>query len=392
MGLTFDVWRALVVGSIAAWCWSCGAAQEEAAEPPPAPVTAADDEVDEPTFRVWSFGVLDAATREVGLPYLIGADGGKLDGPCYQPVRGLTPWETERKEIQAKLDEHAAGIEQAILDWTAEVLMLEGTSTSGWEASYELPSVVHAPNDKLRLAGDQQCVSEKGTLPEGSKTVTTLFGAKRIFLKSAQPIEKQLLKRMQKTAKKAKLWLKPLRAYRRAVDEDGAPVSGPDGKKLYVSPDGRLVPSKQIPKGAKRRVYEIEFNSWQPIWFAYGDLPEEVWVREFVAEKCTVNLVYDDPTPRPADCGQPEGVGFGVALVDSGEMEIRVAADGFSAKQRAKFNDVAMIPVGGRVIVWVKPKKILEGAELKINSLVLDPDSATDEPPDSFPRAKWPPK
>lgn len=392
MGLTSDAFRAFVACSVAACCLGCGAVQPEPVEPPPPPVTSADDEVDEPNFRVWSFGVLDAATREVGLPYMIGADGGKLEQPCYQPVRGLKPWETGRKAVQAKLDEHAAGIEGAILDWVAEALLPEGKVTSGWKASYERPSVVHVPNAELRLTGDQQCVSEKGSLPEGAKTVTTLFGAKRIFLQSPQPIEKPVLKQMQRTAKRAKVWLKPLRAYRRAVDEDGAPMSGPDGKKLYVSPDGRLVPSKQIPKGAKRRIYEIEINSWQPIWFAYGDLPEEAWVREFVAEKCTINLVYDDPTPRPADCGEPAGVGFGVALVGSGDMEIRVAADGYTGRARAKFKDVVMIPVGGRVIVWVKTKKILEGAELKVNSLVLDPESAADEPPDSFPKATWPPK
>ncbi|MBW2278609.1 MAG: hypothetical protein JRF63_14045, partial [Deltaproteobacteria bacterium] len=208
--------------------------------------------MDEPTFRVWSFGVLDRATREVRLPYQIHADGERLEEPCFQQARGLKPWETQRGEIVEKLGEHAGGIEQAILDWATEVLLPEGESTSGWNASYERPSVVHAPNEKLRLAADQQCVSEKGTLPEGSKTVTTLFGTKRIMFKSPQALGKQLLKRMRKTAKKVKVWFKPLRAYRRAVDEDGAPVSGPDGEKLFVAPDGRLVPAKQIPKGAKR--------------------------------------------------------------------------------------------------------------------------------------------
>ena len=391
MFLTFEAQRAFILGVIFAGFCGCGAAQEEVGEPPPAPAKVTKD-VDEPTFRVWSFGVLDAATREVLLPYMIDGDGAKLEEPCYQQARGLKPWETERSEVRAKLDEHAAGIEKAILDWAAEVLLPDGESTSGWRASYERPAVVHAPNEKVRLAGDQQCVSEKGLLPEGSKTVTTLFGAKRILFKSPQPLSKQLLKRVRKTAKKTKLWLKPLRAYRRAVDEDGTPESGSDGEKLYLSPDGRLVPARQIPRGAKRRVYELEINSWQPIWFAYGDLPEEVWLREFVTEKCEVNLVYDDPTPRAAECGEPNGVGFGVGLVGDGKMEVRVAADGFTARRVVKFDDVEMIPVGGRVIVWVKSRKIDEGAEIKINSLVLDPDSAADAPPDSFPKAKWPQK
>ncbi len=391
MFLTFEAQRVFVLGAIFASFCGCGAAHEEVEEPSPLPAKASKD-VDEPTFRVWSFGVLDAATREVRLPYMIGDDGAKLGEPCYQQARGLKPWETQRTEVRTKIDEHAAGIEQVILDWAAEVLLPEGESTSGWHASYERPAVVHAPNEKVRLAGDQQCVSEKGSLPVGSKTVTTLFGAKRILLKSPQPLSKQLLKRMRKTAKKAKLGLKPLRAYRRALDEDGKPESGSDGEKLYISPDGRLVPAKQIPKGAKRRVYELEINAWKPIWFAYGDLTEEAWLREFVTEKCEVNLVYDDPTPRGAECGEPGGVGFGVALVEGGKMEVRVAADGFTARRVSKFDDVEMIPVGGRVIVWVKPRKIDEGAEIKINSLVLDPDSAADAPPDSFPKAKWPPK
>jgi hypothetical protein len=391
MTLTFHVLRVFVAGALVAAVCGCGAAPEEPAEPRPEPVTETPD-VDEPSFRVWSFGVLDEATREVSLPYLIGAGGARLEEPCYQRARGLNPWVTQRAEVRAKLDQHAAGVEQAILEWAAEVLMPDGEGTAGWSASYERPSIVHAPNEKVRLAGDQQCVSEKGSLPEGSKTVTTLFGAKRIVLKSPQPLGKQLLKRARKTAKKAKVWLKPLRAYRRAVDEDGDPVSGPDGEKLFVSPDGRLVPSEQIPRGAKRRIYELELNSYQPLWFAYGDLPEETWVSEFSSEKCKVNLVYDDATPRPTDCGEPAGVGFGVGLLGDGKMEVRVAADGYTARSEAKFDDVVMIPVGGRVVVWIKIRKILEGVDLMVNSLVLDPDSAEDEPPDSFPKKKWPPK
>ncbi len=391
MSLTFEAQRVFVLGAIFASFCGCGAALEEVEEPSPAPVKVTKD-VDEPTFRVWSFGVLGAATREVHLPYMIGGDGARLEEPCYQQARGLKPWETERTEVRAKLDEHAVGIEQAILDWAAEVLLPDGESISGWHASYERPAVVHAPNEKVRLAGDQQCVSEKGSLPKGSKTVTTLFGAKRILFTSPQPLSKQLLKRVRKTAKKTKLWLKPLKAYRRAVDEGGVPKSGSDGEKLYTSPDGRLVPAKQIPKGARRRVYELEINSWQPIWFAYGDLPEEAWLREFTTDKCEVNLVYDDPRPQAAECGEPSGVGFGVALAGDDELEVKVAADGFTARHVAKFDDVEMIPVGGRVIVWVKPRKIDEGAEIKINSLVLDPDSAADAPPGSFPKAQWPPK
>jgi hypothetical protein len=391
MRLVSDACKAVVAAAIVAVVCGCGAAPEEVEEPPPAPVEDVDD-VDEPTFRVWSFGVLEAATREVRLPYLVDAGGVRSEEPCYQPARGLKPWETQRGAVRTKLDEHAVAIEESILDWVAEVLLPEGESIAGWKASYDKPSIAHAPNDKVRLAGDQQCVSEKGSLPEGAKTVTTLFGAKRIMLRSPQPLEKRVLKHVRKTAKKAKVWLKPLRAYRRAVDEDGDPIYGSDGGKLFVSPDGRHVSSRQIPKGAKRRIYELELNSWQPLWFAYGDLPEEVWTREFDANRCTVNLVYDDATPREADCGEPAGVGFGVKLLGGGEMEVRVAADGFTAVRSIKFDDVEMVQVGGRVIVWIKPEKILEGAELKINSLVLDPDSAADEPPISFPKAKWPPK
>jgi len=391
MRMTSMAWIALVTGVLVVGAAGCGAAQEEVEEPPPA-TAEVDEDVDEPTFRVWTFGVLDEATREAGLPFLIGTDGATLDQPCYQRARGLKPWETRRGEIIEKLGQHGEGIEQAILDWATEVLLPEGETTEGWSAEYDRPSVVHAPNDKLRLASDQQCVSDKGSLPEGSKTVTTLFGAKRVFFKSPQPLSKQLLKRMRRTAKKAKVWFKPLRAYRRAVDEDGTPVSGPGGEKLFVSPDGRLVPAKQIPKGAKRRVYEIEINSWQPIWFAYGDLPEEAWAEEFVADECHVNLVYDDATPRETDCGEPAGVGFGVRLLGGGKMEVRVAADGYTAVRQARFDDVEMMQVGGRVVVWVKIEKILEGANLKVNSLVLDPESAAEEPPGSFPKKKWPPK
>jgi hypothetical protein len=368
----------------------CGAAQEQADETPAKPaVPAADSEGDEPTFRVWSFGVLDEATREAGLPYLIDADGSRLETACYVRARGLKPWETERAKVIGKIESKREGIHQAILEWLEATMLPEGTNTKGWQTAYEKPTVVHAPDAKLRLAADQQCVDDKGALPEGSKTVTTLFGAKTLRIKSPAPFEKKLVKQLRKSAKKAKVWLKPIKAYRRALDEDGDPVSGPDGKKLFLAPDGRLVPAKQIPKGAKRRIYELELSSWAPLWFAFGDLPDDGWAREFGPETCGVNLVFDDATPRAADCDEAAEVGFGVRRGSEDRVEVRATADGFTAKAEVPFGSVLKLQVSGRVVVWVKPKKILEGALLKVNSLVLDPESAADAPPDSFPKAEW---
>jgi hypothetical protein len=388
MSKSIDLFARWVLPFVFVVACGCGAAPEQVEEaPPPSPISA--DESDEPEFNVWSFGVLDQATREPRLPYLIDASGVRLDTPCYDTARQLKPWETERGTVLAKLEQYAAGIADSLLVWFEDVLLGGDGGTEGWSVSYSEPMIVHAPDAKLRLAGDQQCVDQSGALPDGSKTVTTLFGAKTLHFKSSQPLDKKLIKRLRKASKKAKVWLKPLKAYRRAVDEDGDVVSGPGGEKLYVSPDGRLVPRKQVPKGAKRRIYELELNSWQPIWFAFGDLPEDAWAKEFSGDRCEVNLVYDDATPRPLDCDDLVDVGLGVSRGGGDRVTVKATVDGYTAKGTVPFGEVLMMQVSGRVVLWIKPRKILEGAMLRVNSLVLDPQSAGDAPPESFPQRKW---
>jgi hypothetical protein len=227
-----------------------------------------------------------------------------------------------------------------------------------------------------------KCIGEKtGKLPQGSRAVTTLFGARVFHFKSPKPVDNETLVAMRKAIRKAGMKIEEAESYVLARDDNGKTKVNPEGKKLYTSPDGKLILKKQIPRPKDRVAYEWTLLSKTPIYFAWGELPSEALKREFNKEKCALNLVFNDATPRVPECPFQEA-GFGVLpWPEPSEAVVRVTADHITRSEIVAFDKVQMIQVGGRVVVWVKAEKIEEGALLKVDSLVLDPGAG---PPDAL--------
>jgi hypothetical protein len=332
-------------GLLALFTWACGGAPEPA---PAAPAPAPAANVEEPVFKVWEMGALARARTDAALPFPIDAAGAALETPCFQRARGLEPWNTARSRVVAKLEANAEGIRAAIRAWAGDAIFT-GEATAGLAAAlavaWETPAIVHAPNGKVRLAAEQACVDPATrSLPAGVRAVTTLFGAREVTFTGGAPLSKEQLAVLRKAAEKAKARFRPLTAA------------------------GETATKKQPVHG-----FRLSFNP--PLWFAWGDLPAEAWAREQDPAACRLNLVFDDVVPRVPECGGPKDVGFGASQGETAAVVVlKVSADGVTAEATAKAGETVMLQAGGRVVVWLTPKPIIEGVDLAVDTLVLDPE------------------
>jgi hypothetical protein len=362
----------------AALACGCGGAQGETVKKPkPA-------KVDEPIFKVQSIGPLSAAMSNPKLPFVIGADGAVIDTPCFERATGLDSWETQRAVVLEKLEENQAAISKEISAWAeAEILSFGplGELKGKLQASFEEPMVISAPDAKVRLALDQKCIDEKSRfLPDGARAVTTLFGAKVLVFRGKDALSKSQLKALRKAAKKAKVGFRPSPGFLRAIDaETGAFAATETKQPLFVGPDGKPVTEDRLPPAEDLPTNGFELVMYEPLWLAWGDLPKERWGRENDPAMCNLNLVDYDATPRVPACDKDREAGFGVEPGDEdGTVVLKVASDGVVAKKTAKYGEETMIQAGSRVVVWVTAAPIEEGADLKVDSLVLDPGKHPD--------------
>ena len=357
----------------AAIATGCGGAQQEAVQKPK------HVKVDEPAFRVQSIGPLASAMSTPRVPFLMGADGAAIDTPCFVRATGVEQWETERPLVLEKLAENQAAISKAISAWAeAEILSIGslGALKGRLQATFEDPIVLNAPDAKVRLAADQKCVDEKTRfLAEGSKAVTTLFGAKVLVLRGKDALSKQQIKALRKAAGKAKVGFRPSRGFLRAIaPETGAFAATETKQPLFIGPDGKPVTEDRLPPTEDLPINGFELVMYEPLWFAWGDLPKERWGRENDPAVCSLNLVDYDATPRVPACDKNREAGFGVEPGDGeDEVVLKVASDGVVASKTAKYGEETMIQAGSRVVVWVTATSIEEGADLKVDSLVLVP-------------------
>ncbi|MCP4675649.1 MAG: hypothetical protein GY854_09125 [Deltaproteobacteria bacterium] len=348
----------------------------------------------EPEFDIAGFEVLEEATTLADLPYLVGHNGAVVKTPCWAITKNTKSWQTENPSVLRDLEKNIGAIQGAVMAWARNALLPSDTSWStvaSWRVALEKPQIVHASLEHVRLLDDQQCIDEqKAALPQKSKTVTTLFGALELHFRSKTPLDAKLLKNMRKAAKKASARLKSVRyEYPRAVDAGGKPLKDEKGRPLFQGPGGELLPRFKIPKPKNRPVFEWKLVFKKPLYVAFGDLPSDVWAREIDPSQCSVNLIFDDATPRVPECAGAKDAGFGVATGGSpGTVVVKVTADGMTVSEEVPFNTRKMIWVAGRVIAWVTPKKLVEGALLNIDSLVLAPGGSPDSAPDSFSKSK----
>jgi hypothetical protein len=363
----------VLVCACAAPAWGCGGARQETVK------KVKSVKVDEPFFRVQSIGPLTEAASSPRVPFLIGADGKTLDTPCFERATGLPTWETERPQVIAKLAENQEAISKVITAWVEAEFLSFGPLAElkgKLQASFERPIVLHAPDAKIRFDPAQKCIDEKTRfLPDGVKAVTTLFGAKVIVLRGKDALSQQQIKALRKAAKRAKVGFRPSRGCVRAIDPATGAYAVTEGREpLFDGPDGKPVTEGRLPPPEDRPLNGFELVMYEPLWLAWGDLPKEQWGRENDPQVCNLNLVDYDATPRVPACDKKREAGFGVEPGDDeGTVVLKVASDGVVATKTAKYGVETMIQAGKRVVVWVTATPIEEGADLKVDSLVLDP-------------------
>jgi hypothetical protein len=334
---------AATAGLLALLALACGGVPEPE---PVAPGPAVS--VEEPVFKVWEMGALARARTDAALPFPIDATGDPLETPCFQRARGLEPWNTGRPQVIGKLDANAEGVRAAIRAWAKDALFADEATAglaTALAVAWETPAIVHAPNGKVRLVAEQTCIDPVArSLPAGVRAVTTLFGAREVTFTGGAQLSKEQVAALRKAAEKAKARLRPLTAA------------------------GETATKKQPVHG-----FRLSFNP--PLWFAWGDLPAEVWAREQDPAACRLNLVFDDVTPRVPECGGPRDVGFGASQGETAAVVVlKVSADGVTAEATAKAGETVMLQAGGRVVVWLTPQPIIEGVDLAVDTLVLDPE------------------
>lgn len=349
---------------------ACGAKEPA----PTTPTTAAP--TDEPTLEIGTFGVLAEASRDKQLPYLMNGEGRRVETPCFEPVKKTLAWETQHPKVAQYFDAHREAIAATVRAWYKETIYpkeMWGVDLSTWTIEFDEILVRHVPAEKVAFADDQTCISDNETaLPAGSKTVTALFGTTHLRFKSDIPLDRGRIKAMKQAAKKKKMQLVALNAYKPAKDENGKPKLGVNKEKLFNSPTGVLIPKKEVPLPKDRLTVEWKVVMTKPLYVAYGDLPSEMWRREVLPEACEVYLVFDDAIPRVPQCAQFGRAGFGATRAESPDnVIIKVATSEATYKKEVPYNKPSFIQAGGHILVWVTPKAIEEGAHLKIDSLVL---------------------
>jgi hypothetical protein len=252
---------------------------------------------------------------------------------------------------------------------------------------YEAPVVTHLTASELKLVHGQTCIGEESrSLVKDARAVSALFGAKIFHFKSPKPFDRSLLETMKNAAVQAYILFEHQELFYPAVGENGNQILGPNGDRMFVTPKGKLVPEAQIPPPDQRPVTQIRlsFNNG-PLYFAYGDLSGDAWKREFDDQQCNLHLVFEDATPRAPDCAGFNQAGFGVSRgASSDTVLVKVATADATVAQNVTINETKMIQVGGRIVVWVKPQPLEEGAFLTIDSLVLDSGEEHPQIPRTF--------
>ncbi|MCU0663357.1 MAG: hypothetical protein MUC50_13655 [Myxococcota bacterium] len=331
---------------------------------------------EEPQFSISKLSALAKANSLNSVPFLASAEGLPSEQECYVPAKQSLYWKTANPSVLKQLKSIKTEIENAILAWSKDSIFPD--QSSAFQVSFEQPVIRHASLDSVRLSPQQECVTNPATLfPNGARTITTLFGAHELFYESTSPISQQVIKKMGPKAKAAKCVLKSKPYdYPQATDGRGKPLKDEKGRLQFKGPDGELLKKKDLPKPNKRPVFEWSLSCKEPVYFAVGDLQPEAWSNEADPAKCTVNLIYWDATPRLPNCAELTDAAFGVEEIPgTNEVMVKVTADGETVTRQIPFNERQSFQVAGRIVVWVVPTPIEEGALLSIDSFVLAPNT-----------------
>ncbi len=329
-----------------------------------------------PDYQV--FAPLEEAMRARAMPFLISEGGGIEENTCFQIVEGLEPSSAGMAE-RAPIEDSGDKVARALAAWMVSELQplgLTEVEAARWEVDVEDPVVLEVSKERLRFVEDPECISDQtGWLSEGTRAVSALIGAKRFVFKTAVPVGKQVKEEMLRvTADKGiKMESEALFQYKPARDKKDELIANEQGVPMYVAPDGTHIPETQVPPESQQVMREWTMEFEQPLYFAFRELPEDAWRREAQRDKCDVNLIWQDVTPRRPDCEEFNESSFSVVKTEKGEVSVTITTGDDNKGAILEPKEAKRVQVSDRIILWLSPVEIEEGALVRINSLVLDP-------------------
>jgi hypothetical protein len=393
--LAFVTLVALVALAAAALGPGCHRGDEE-----PPPESAADVAPRERAADTQVFAPLEEPVAEgTKLPMLVG-DSGPIDVACFkaldeQPVTDATA------ELEDPLKRSRSSLQRLLRSWFAEKLSSADLEVSieSWNIEPQEVLAREIDDSSVRFVDDPACIdSSTGWLEDGVHVVAGLFGSKSFQVTTKSPVPRKSADALRKALTDAGLTFETgdFIDYELAVDGEGRPQKGEKGEKMYRSPDEGLVSELEITPPERQRMKTWSITTPEPVFFGYRELSRDAWQRESARDDCNVNIVWNDPVYRESDCPALAGIGFIAAKVGN-QVEIRMKSGSGAAppeppptkagKRGAKatkvdpgvktftmdVNDVEKIQASDRVILWISPVLIEEGALIRVNSLVLDP-------------------
>lgn len=339
---------------------------------------------DEPEFEVAAIIPLARATENRTLPFVADESGAPLETPCLERSTKAKQWTTSNVKVQSALRDSKAQISQAVLAWIQEALA-DGNPIAGmgnWQVGlYEETVLIrHFATNDVRFNAEQTCITESiRTLPVDREVVTTLFGATGFSVVSPSPMDLDMVKAITKAGRKLRVQIKPVPTYPRARDENDKPISN-NGIPLFEAPNGTLVRKKDVPRPKDRPVFELRFTVPRGLYLARGTMPASRFEFHAAPAGCTINLIFDDMTPRTVSCLGTTQMGFGVAMGENpDEVMVKAATLDDTGEKELPYDQVGLVQVGGTGFAWITPGRLEEGAVLTVDTLILHPRPATEE-------------
>jgi hypothetical protein len=271
-------------------------------------------------------------------------------------------------------------VKKAIVEWMIEVLQPDGLSRAiaeSWTMSFEDVVAIEVAPGKVRFVDDPQCLGKGGWLPDGQHLATTVVGVKTIKFETDLPVGNALKAAIREAAgiKNVAMESDALFEYTPAIDTAGQPLMDPDGKPLFNSPTGEYIGEADVPPPEKRQMKEWTFKIPTPLYVGVKELPKDAVRKESAKDKCDIIIIPDMPKPQPPDCAEFKEVGFNVTVLEGEEKPVSltmVVGDQNKGVTLA-WKEATKVQVNDRIILWIQPEKVEVGVNLKLNSLVLNP-------------------
>ncbi len=321
------------------------------------------------------FAPLRGALTEPRMPFLLADGADVIDTVCFEPVDDVL--ETEGgPEIEEALRQHSRAISKLLRQWVRDEVAPTAVNDrliDSWSIRPLDLQGREIDDAAVRFSPDIECIdSSTGWMEDGVQVVAGFYGASSFQFKAKTPLGRraatELLDEFTAAGFTAKTGdLVDLELVR---DDDGELRKGDSGEKLYRHPTDGIVSELDVTPPARQRMKTWTVESPLTVWFGFRELSNAAWRREAARDRCNVNIVWGDPVYRPPNCEELSFLGFKAMRREQGvEIQMRVGED--EQILDMDFRTIERLQIADRIILWVAPIEIEEGAEIRINSVTV---------------------